>query len=329
MARTGDQPARDFNFTLTRTEFERLGRGLFQRCMDTVKHVLKDSGVSANQVDDIVLVGGSTRIPKIQSMLSEYFGGKELCKTLNPDEAVAFGAAVQGAILSGARTKETRDLLLMDVTPLSLGIETVGRVMSVIIPRNTQIPCVRRQIYTTEENYQTEVDISVYEGERPKTALNHFLGEFQITGVERAKRGEPKIEVSFSIDSNGILQVSAVDMKTGSKANIEIARGSRASEEEVQKMTDLAAEYAAEDEETAKAMEARNKLEERLYHVQSMAEGIKEKSKDGREGKETLLKVCADMSAWMIEHDDNASEKDYIKKMNDLELAVNNARRYF
>ncbi|RYY32979.1 hypothetical protein EON62_04740, partial [archaeon] len=208
----------------------------FKRCIDTVKQVLRDAKVLPAEVGDVVLVGGSTRIPKVQSLLSEYFGGKELCKSINPDEAVAYGAAVQGAILSGARSSATQSLLLVDVTPLSLGIETVGKVMSVLIKRNTPIPVRKTKQYTTEEDYQTAVDVSVYEGERSVTDGNNLLGEFTISGIERAKRNVPKIDVTFDIDANGMLTVTAVDVTTKAHANISISNSKgRLSSDEVER----------------------------------------------------------------------------------------------
>merc|ERR1719331_513633 len=190
----------------------------FNKTLDTVKQVLKDANMSPNEIDDIVLIGGSTRVPKIQELLSEFFGGRQLCRSINPDEAVAYGAAVQGAILSGVRHAATEALLLVDVTPLSLGIEMEGRRFSVLIPRNTSIPCKKRDTFTTTENYQDSIDIRVYEGERPCTDGNRLLGEFTITDIERAKREEPQIEVCFELDSNGILNVSARDKKTQARA---------------------------------------------------------------------------------------------------------------
>jgi hypothetical protein len=229
--------------------------------LETVKKVLKDARLRPPEIDDVVLVGGSTRIPKMQEMLQEYFGGKELCRSLNPDEAVAYGAAVQGAILNNSRDAATANLLLMDVTPLSLGIETTGRVMSVIIPRNTSIPCVKTQSYTTEENYQTEIDVCVYEGERSRTDENNLLGKFTISGIERAKRGVPKIDVSFALDSNGILQVTARDQTTMAEARIEIERSGRSSDADIERMVREAARYRLEDEERVKRVEAFNELE--------------------------------------------------------------------
>jgi heat shock protein 1/8 len=220
------------------------------------------------------VVGGSTRIPKIQSSLSEMFQGKHLNKSVNPDEAVAFGAAVQGAILNGRRNDKTDNLLLMDVTPLSLGIETTGRVMSVIIPRNTPIPVTKTQTYTTEANYQTKVDVSVYEGERLKSDENNMLGEFTISGIESAKRGEPQVDVSFSIDSNGILNVVAKDQKTGAEAKIEIANRSRVTSEEIEKMVADAEKFKREDTERIRKVEAKNELEASIFEVLEVAKGL-------------------------------------------------------
>jgi molecular chaperone DnaK (HSP70) len=207
-------------------------------------------------------------------MLSSYFNKKKLNKALNPDEAVAYGAAVQGAILNGQRSDKTDDLLLMDVTPLSLGIETTGRVMSVVIPRNTPIPCVKTQTYTTEENFQTAVDVSVYEGERLKSDENNLLGEFTIKGIERAKRGEPQIEVSFSIDSNGMLTVEAIDTKTNAKADIQIANRSQASASEVEVMVAEAKKFRFADQERLKKVESKNELERVILEAQEAVDAM-------------------------------------------------------
>jgi len=251
-------PDKNFICKVDRAKFESLNKGPFTVCMDTVKRVIKDAKIKNEDIDEIVLVGGSTRIPKLQGMLMDLFNGKALCKSLNPDEAVAYGAAIQGGILSGKRNSKTDSLLLMDVTPLSLGIETTGRVMSVVIPRNTAIPCVKTQTYTTESNYQTKVDVSVYEGERLKSDENNLLGEFTISGIESAKRGEPQVDVSFSIDSNGILNVTAKDQKTNATADIEIANRSRATTEEIDKMVAEANKFKQDDKERMRKIEARN-----------------------------------------------------------------------
>lgn len=294
-----------FSVTVTREAFERVNKGLFVSCMDTVRHVLKDAKMKTSEINEIVLVGGSTRIPKIQEMLVELFEGKSLCKTLNPDEAVAYGAAVQGAILSGNRNSKTDSLLLMDLTPLSLGIETTGRVMSVIIPRNTPIPVVKTQTYTTEQNYQTKVDISVYEGERLKSDENNLLGEFTISGIEAAKRGEPQIDVSFSIDSNGILNVSAKDQKTGANAKIAIANRSRATTAQIDKMVAEAAAFRVADQERVRKIEAKNELENVINEVLAAAKELD----DGK--MSNILSAAADKEQiWLDENYETAKAAD-------------------
>jgi len=268
----------NFNVTITRAIFEKLNAANFAKCIDTVKSVLRDAGTAVDSVSDVVLVGGSTRIPALQEQLSALFSGRvELCKSINPDEAVAYGAAVQGAILraggsGGGAALEglSSDLVLLDVTPLSLGIELEGKVMSTLIPRNTAIPCVKSREYTTCEDWQTEIDVVVYEGERPQTSANNKLGEFKISGVQRAKRGEPKVEVTFSLDANGILSVTAVDKVTGAqaKADIKADRG-RLTDSDIERMIADAERYREEDLALARKIHMRNALEEAIYSVKS------------------------------------------------------------
>ena len=312
----------DFKTKLSRTKFEQLNLVFFNKCLETVKKVLKDAKSRADEIDDIVLVGGSTRIPKMQQMLQEYFGGKELCRSLNPDEAVAYGAAVQGAILNGSRDKATANLLLMDVTPLSLGIETTGRVMSVIIPRNTSIPCVRTQTYTTEENFQTEIDVCVYEGERSRTDENNLLGQFTISGIERAKRGVPKIDVSFALDSNGILNVSAKDQTTGAEAHIEIERSGRSSESDIQRMVSEAEKYRVEDEERTKRVEALNELEATIGEIQQAAERATDSDKVTK-----LTAAAEEAASWAHSNEENAKLAEIKMKRSKLESLLNKLSR--
>lgn len=267
-----------FRVTVTRAIFDKLCGPLFTKCMDTVKAVLRDAGATVEQVTDCVLVGGSTRVPAIQEQLTALFGGKiELCKSINPDEAVSHGAAVQGAILKAGGTGGGMalegigsDLVLLDVTPLSLGIELEGKVMSVLIPRNTDIPCVKSREYTTCEDWQTEIDVVVYEGERPQTSANNKLGEFKISGVQRAKRGEPKVEVTFALDANGILSVTAFDSITGAqaKADIKADRG-RLTDADIERMISDAERYREEDLALARKIHLRNAFEEAVYSIKS------------------------------------------------------------
>jgi molecular chaperone DnaK (HSP70) len=290
--------------------------------METVKHVMKDAKMKIEEINEIVLVGGSTRIPKIQEMLQAYFKGKELCKSVNPDEAVAYGAAVQAAILNGERNNATRDILLMDVTPLSLGIETTGRVMSVIIPRNTPIPCTKTQTYTTEENFQTAVDVSVYEGERLKTEGNNLLGKFTITGIEKAKRGEPQVDVSFALDSDGILKVTAKDQKTGAVAKIEIKDRSQLSASDLAKMIADADRLRAEDEANLARVNGRNDLERVILEVLEIADNLDDKK---------LVPILKDAAGkaqdWLDTHGDTAKAGELAMQRRALENRIAKHRR--
>mmetsp|Transcript_38599 Transcript_38599/g.64947 ORF Transcript_38599/g.64947 Transcript_38599/m.64947 type:complete len:717 (+) Transcript_38599:438-2588(+) len=241
---------------LSRAKFEKLCEHLFQKCIESVKSVMMDAKLSKEAVTEIVLVGGSTRVPRVQQILQDYFNGKQLCKSVHPDEAVAYGAAVQGAILAGVRDANTQSLLLVDVIPLSLGVECEGKHFAKVVARNTSIPCKKSSEFTTVSDNQTEIDIRVFEGERSHTDGNNLLGEFSINGVQRAKRGEPKVDVTFEVNANGLLSVNAMDKVTGAKADVEIAhdRG-RLSAEEIDAMCEEAERMRIDDEARTRAAE--------------------------------------------------------------------------
>merc|ERR1712168_7040 len=304
----------DFSETLTRAKFEELNMDLFRGTLKPVQKVMEDADLTKKDIDEIVLVGGSTRIPKIQSLVKEFFNGKEPSRGINPDEAVAYGAAVQAGVLSGE--DETGGLVLLDVCPLTLGIETVGGVMSKIIPRNSVVPTKKSQIFSTAADNQQTVSIQVYEGERPMTKDNHLLGKFDLTGIPPAARGVPQLEVTFEIDVNGILRVSAEDKGTGNKEKIEIKNdANRLTPEEVERMIKDAEDFAEEDKKVAERAVAKNELEQYVYSLKNqVADEEKLGGKLDDEEKETINDGIESTIEWLDESGETA-EAEEIKEM--------------